>query len=378
MAEGQTYNIPEVRLEWFRDKIAGLNKKSLKLVGEKVYCSVIGYHFIDGEGHKKLQKMKIFEVFVSHPELKLNGWQFIARIDHSQEAGNVVRVVPGRCLSERYRHSGPICEHCNENRMRRDTFVLNRVGTTEFKQVGTSCLKDFTGHNGAEKLAKMAELLAIIGDYAKGYGFERSGGLEDYRWINAQYYMGLVAQSVIDKGWVSSKTAKERGWTSTRSLAESMMSENVEPSEYAYEIAGAATRWAQEFGEEGQTLNDWEHNSRIVSQSDALEFRHLALAASVVGVYWNKFVRQEQKESNYVGKEGERFTTSAVLKGVFPGEHSVRHVFEDTAGNILLWFGSKSLGRVAVGNEITISMLVKKHQTYNGKKQTLVSRVKQI
>ncbi len=381
MAEGETYNIPESQLAWFRDKIAKLNKKSLRLVGEKIFCTVIGYHFLDGEGHKKLQKMKIFEVFVAHPEVRVNGWQYVARIDHSQEAGNVVRVVPGQNLPERYRNSGPVCEHCKERRLRRlrrDTFVLNCLGTEEFKQVGSACLKDFTGHDGAQKLAQIAELLAIIGDYAHGYGFERSGELNDYRWVNAEYFMSLVADSVLAQGWVSAATAKEKRWISTRSRASDMMSDMVDASTEAQEIARKAIDWAQTFGDDGKNLNDWEHNCRIVALSNALEHRHLGIAASVVGVYYNKFVRINApvKVSEYVGKENERITIKVTLKGMFVGEMSTRHIFEDQEGNVLVWFGSTSLGRNLVGTEITIAARVKKHQEYNNKKQTLVSHVK--
>src|SRR5664279_593950 len=209
MAEGQTYDIPEVRLDWFRQKIAALGKRAMKLVGEKVYCTVIGYHFVDEDGPKQLRKQKVYEVYVSHPQVKLNGWQFVARIDHSQDTGNIVRVVPGQSLPPRYRDTAPICEHCFVKRFRRDSFVLTCTETGESKQVGSQCLKDFTGHNGAAKYAQIAEMLAIIGDYAKGIGFERTGFVNDYRWYNARWFLGSVAHSVKTSGWISATVAQE-------------------------------------------------------------------------------------------------------------------------------------------------------------------------
>jgi hypothetical protein len=384
MAEGQTYDIPETMLPWFREKIEKLGKKAERLVGEKVYCTVIGYHFLDGEGHHhKLQKMKIYEVFVAHPEVKLNGWQFVARIDHSQEAGNVVRVVPGMTLPERYRASTRhTCDHCNERRYRRDTFVLKNVGTDDYKQVGSSCLKDFTGHNGADKLSKIAEMLAIIGDYSRGIGFGGSGEHIDYRWLSTGYFAALVAQAISTHGWTSVAASKEHRLTATVTRAVELAEMHATPSANAVSLANQAMAWAEAFGDDGAALNDWQHNCRTVAQSEALEHRHLSIAASIVGVFWSKFVKPPYVEriSNYVGRIGDKLLIHVTLKAAIPGERSTRHIFEDDNGNVLIWFAfNEHLGADGfTGKELQISATVKNHQEFRGKKQTLISRVRVV
>jgi hypothetical protein len=370
-------------LPWFREKIEKLGKKAAKLVGEKVFCTVIGYHFLDGEGHSNLQKMKIYEVFVAHPEVKLNGWQFVARIDHSQEAGNVVRVVPGMTLPDRFRTSTRhTCEHCNERRYRRDTFVLANAETGSYKQVGSSCLKDFTGHDGAVKLAKIAEMLAIIGDYSRGIGFGGSGAHTDYRWISTRMFMALCADAVTKHGWVSASAAKQHGWTSTVARADKLMLNHTAPSADGICIADKAIEWAEAFGDDGAQLNDWQHNSRTIAQSDALEPRHLAIAASIVGVFWSKFVKPPAiaSVSNYVSAVGDKLTINVTLKAAIRGERSTRHIFEDRNGNVLVWFAFNEdfAADGLTGESFDICCTVKNHSEYRGKKQTLVNRVRRV
>ena len=151
MSEGQTYDVPETGYKWFKEKIEKLDRKAKKLVGEGITIMVIGKHPEEDPINKKAKRM-IFEVFVACPEIKIEGWEFIARIDHSQELGNVVRVLPGKFLPEMYRNTSHLlCQHCGVQRYRRDTFVLRCIETNEYKQVGSTCLKDFLGHGDVNK-----------------------------------------------------------------------------------------------------------------------------------------------------------------------------------------------------------------------------------
>ena len=58
------------------------------------------------------------------------------------------------------------------------------------------------------------------------------------------------------------------------------------------------------------------------------------------------------------------YGTSTVLK------------FIDKDGNNLVWFGSGAITDYDLNEEYTIKGTVKKHETYNGIKQTQINRVK--
>lgn len=60
----------------------------------------------------------------------INDWEFIAEVDHT-EKGNIITGV-GVEVPERYYTSKPICEHCNSNRYRKNTYIVrNKTKQTE-------------------------------------------------------------------------------------------------------------------------------------------------------------------------------------------------------------------------------------------------------
>lgn len=381
MPEGKVYEIPKPGLKWFQDKLTKLGKRAEKLVGEKLTFMVVGYHR-EEDKNSKFYNEQIMEVFVAFPEPKLNGWQFAARIDHANEVGNVVRTVGDIDLPEIYRNREPICDHCNFKRKRRDSFVVFHEETQEFKQVGTNCLKDFLGHGDAEKWAKVAEMIASIGELhrsARGIGY---AGMEDRRWFNVEDYCAAAAQAVLDYGWVSRKIADEKSISSTASRAWHYFHERHEHhvTDAARELAEKALEAARAYNDKPQ-MNDYEHNCWVIASTDAMEARSAGIAASIVGVYYMRNRPRTDAPtgtSEFQGLVGAKLECNVTLTGVFDGEFSVRHTFVDDAGNNYVWFAtSENLGRYR-GRKLRIKGTVKAHNEFRGVKQTLINRVKVI
>jgi hypothetical protein len=63
----------------------------------------------------------------------VNGWKFIASVEHS-EKGNIIHKACDIEVPERYYTSDPICEHCNSNRYRKDTFLVMNEETGELSR----------------------------------------------------------------------------------------------------------------------------------------------------------------------------------------------------------------------------------------------------
>lgn len=385
MAEGQVYNVPEAAFPWFKEKMDRLSKRSVKLVGEKLSLMVVGKHFTDPDTAGR--KTRMFEVFVAHPEVKLNGWRFVARIDHSQEAGNIVRTLPGMELPAQYRTSEPVCEHCQYKRRRRDTFVVCQEETLEYKQIGSGCLRDFTGHIGADKWAKLAELIGEVGNLHRAAG-ERGaqGDLQDFRYIDLELFAGYVAQSVMQDGWISKGVAKETGKVSTHFRAETDFHERAEVSDEAKRIAVAAIEWAQGFADAPEEMNDYQHNAYVIASSGAIEPRQMGIAASIVGVYYTKHAKPAQqtirradfRNSTWQGQPGDVLTLDVVVHAVYPGQNSNRHMFYDDQDNLYVWFASKESLSKLKGKKVKLQCTVKTHSEYNGIRQTLINRAKVV
>lgn len=284
MTEDRTiFEIPAENLAKFEEQIAKLSKKSVKLIGETIMPLIFGYEekqLSDGLMHR------VYQVLLTAEVPKLNGWSFIARLDHSNETGTIVRMVPN-CnviLPEQYRHAtNTTCDHCNVNRYRRDTFVVCNDETKEFKQIGSTCLKDFFGHDPV-KIAKMAELLGYAYECGKA-GEHFVGG--DLRYIELQSYLEHTAAMVRKHGWVSGGTAyKDNRLTATRQRAsESMFEQFTTITEDDRVMASEALEWASNLGSK-EVLSDYEHNVLVIANATMIEPRSMGLAASIVGVYF--------------------------------------------------------------------------------------------
>jgi hypothetical protein len=380
----KTFKIPEANYQKFEAAIAKFSKRAQKLCGESITPVPFSYEMVDaGNG----EQIKVIEVLLDCIIPKINGWEFLARIDHAnKELGNIIRTMPGKSVDSHFQTVGPVCQHCNVNRFRRDTFVVQHEDTKEIKQVGSTCLKDFLGHDSPEKIAKLAELL--------GYAVESSRGFtnftgEDRRYINLEVYLAYVAQSIRERGYFYSRTAaRERGGEATADLAASFMnfeykSHTKTPTEDDFALAASAIEWAQNVGDgeyNGVPMNDYMHNIKVIAASGCCEYRSLGFAASIVNGYLRERRanegRTERPVSNHIGSIDERLVVVCTLHTVREIETqygvSVLHQFVTDAGDVIKIFTNKKLGEA--GAKVKLRGTVKKHDEYRGVKQTILNR----
>jgi hypothetical protein len=373
------FEIPEGNLKKFEAALEKLSRKAVKLGGDPFLPVVFSYKMVDVG---RAQAVKVYEVLLDCTIPQINGWEFIGRIDHANgELGNIVRALPNKEIPEKYRHTGCKCDHCNINRFRRDTYILQNVETQETQQVGSSCLKDFLGGNDPVKLAKMAELLSYANECAKGY--TNSVG-EDRRYLVLNEYLQFVSMATRMQGYfVSRSMAQEKGMESTSGKALGLlhhvhMDYSEEISARDEELAEKAIEWAAGLSESGKPMNDYEHNINVLAVSGTIEYRSCGYAASMIIAYQKAhglLPEYVKKTSNYLGEKGAKIDLVASLKtisptnGRFPG---VRYGFEDANGNLVVWFTGVELD-VRKGQSVRLQAKVKDHNEYNNVKSTIVS-----
>jgi hypothetical protein len=380
MNERQTvFLIPEANQTGFISEICRLSRRAVKL-GFAAFSPVL---LTTSERTKDEWTYRVFHYQLDAAVPRINGWTFVATIDHSNEGGNLIRFVPntGIDLPTSYRAASPICEHCNVNRFRRDTFVLHCAETGVFKQVGRTCLKDFFGHDPMA-VAKYAEILS--------YANECGGAMEEFDFATGRNhiflrdYLAHVATMIRENGWISRKKANEEGCASTADLAlTNMLSRGsrhyVEVTAEDRAIVEQAIEWGSNLSNK-HNLSDYEHNVVVVVGSSVVSLKSIGIAASVIGVYLMNRDREAQREaaaaaggaSEFYGIVGERIRNASVtVTGAFPINTSmgVLYIYTFAMGAaVLKWFTSDK--NMNVGDTITISGTIKEHATYNGVKQT--------
>ncbi len=370
------FNVPEAGYEWLKEKLEKLSKRSIKLGGLKIVPTVIGYHFVGDKNNPK----KVYEIVIPEREVKINGWEFIAVIDHSAETGNIIRNISEVSIPMKYITSNPICEHCNINRYRRDTFVVRNTETNEYKQVGRSCLKDFIGHASVAQYVSLADLYSQIGfmiNYACEHDYE-DGKINQY--LPVEDYLACCYESYFKMGnvFVSKKEARETGKTSTSENGSDIFHNRKkysEVSQRAYDYARKALSWAKSIPED--TTSEYLNNLRVISNLEYTEYRNAGFIASIIAGYNREHENNTTGYmSKYVGEIGERIATQVHVNKISSTFYGKMIEFHDEDNNILIWFTNSDNSTVEVGMKLVIGCRVKNHSQFRGIKQTIISHVK--
>jgi len=119
-------------------------------------------------------------------------------------------------------------------------------------------------------------------------------------------------------------------------------------------------------------------------KQDLVLERHVALISSAVLAAQRALAPKPiVAESNFVGKEKERLRNLDLLleKIIFLGHGSFGpsylHLLKDDTGNQFSWITGNKL-EIAEGSHVKLDATVKQHKLYNGVKQTVLTRAKQL
>ena len=425
--ELQVFEIPAENMPGLLFKLEGLSKKSKKLLGKPINLNVLrenrkpdlkvnrltGKQEQTKDADGNLCWNLFYDVTIDAETPKIHGWSFIATIDHSATAGNIVRVSPNaKCeVPTQYRTAQPDCDHCHKLRQRRDTFLLRSDATGEFKQIGRQCIRDFIGYD-VTKVVAMAEIVAsAIPSDSDGDG-DWSGGMRDRRYIMVKTYLAHVSACIRVAGWVSRKDAEfGRGLATSGHAHYNMFPppkvakyERIPLTDKDFETADAAI----EYGMALTGKSDFDYNMKIVASEFMVEHRSIGILAYLIPAFFRASQREFERvqrraalklgESQYVGEVGHKIGVKkthqiapfeAVLYGyhAMNGQYGTTHIyrFRSTDGNVFVWFASEGpaealdLGGLDATKRVPVRIeggSVKKHTEYDGVKQTYLTRCK--
>lgn len=405
-----TYLVREENMERLEKKLAAIEKKCAA-----AHCSFT--YEIKGEQYNEVKDedgnvytAKYIEVEVEG-EAKYQGWSFVATIDH-HEAGNVIRAYNTELtIPEKYKTCGPTCEHCKKIRSRKDTYLIYNEENNEFKQVGKSCLQEFTNGLSAEDVAFFCSIYEKVED-AGSYS-----GPNFNKYIEVEAILPYAFECFKHWGYQKSRNsyAEENGYvpdgyrtTSERvtsyyyiNRASSKVREELKAemdavgfnadSEYAVESTKNALEWIRNIDEKELNSNEYIRNLHVICSDKYTDYRSLGILVSLTTAYerhLGKIAAYEKKEnahkaevlaSAHVGEVGDKIEVNVASFTCVSSWESMYGVtflykFTDAENHTFIWYASKS-----VDNEdrvTTIKGTVKDHSEFNGVKQTVLTRCK--
>lgn len=411
-----TYSIHEDNLDKLKSKLNKIEKKCNKYGCNFIYKEIGEeykdiQHYKEGfDGYKKVEDYthttkERFVIVEVEGNAKINNWEFIATLEHT-ELGNIIRSYNKEIeVSESYRYCKPTCEHCNTNRSRKDTYIIRNTVNGEFKQVGKSCLMDYTNGLSAEMIAsylsyfnalqKMDDMESIGG----GYGCNKN-------YINVASYLSSAVEVVNKLGFVSKSVAEQEGKIPTSGIVLKMMNpvnqfdkDEIEKIDFVQdrqeniEIVEKMLEWLST-----QDLNNNQYigNLKIACSKEYAEYRDLGLLASLPSAYYkaiNNIAEKERQEkekegteqSEHFGNVGDRIVLDNVTINriaSYSTDFGAMFIYKITSGtNVFIWKTGKyeemKDGKMQLIEMFTsIKGTIKAHTKYGDELQTELTRCK--
>lgn len=342
----------------------------------------------------------IIETEISGTAPHYNGWTFLAAVDTIETkdgADFVLRTAPGVEESgvDRTTLEPGRCEHCGTVRAnRRYTYLVRNSETGQTRQVGSTCIKDFTGWEGKPVFISVDELTDQLNDFLGGFA---SSGPE------------YTPETIVAAAWAISRrfgwvpaSAAYGATSSTRSLVASyLFGTSRADRELRHDVAdqvAAAADTAKTIvpalleGLDG--TGDYVTNLKTCLRAAYVEPRHLGIVVSAVAAYERMIgerTRKEsaervQRESQYAGTKGEKLTVTGTITRLLPVEGSYGYspktsmlvILEQASAVVKIFTTAAWAWDVEQGDEITVTGTVKAHEEYHGTKQTVLVRPKLI
>ena len=390
------YNIPVENIEELRKAATRIQKKANKHGCKVVFEEVDEFFKIEtGEDGNEITRKYI--LVEAEGEAKAEGWVFAGTIEHTG-FGNILRSVSDEHkIPERYRDAEPYCEHCNTKRARKDTYVVFNEETGEFKQLGKSCLKEYTNGLSLNMVAMVLQWLKEVEEYCS------YSGTSHKVYFEVKEVSKYFVETMRKLGWANSSAEEsstknmalsfydlDRGcrWLNKEererfSNLKNKIEFNADNTEDEY--LEAALDWAKAW--DGHEYNDYRDNLKVIANMRYCEYKHLGYLASLFMAYDKAMEREVKRmernksraQSEFIGEVKDKVSCSVKefkCLTSWETQWGVTFLYEfiTEEGNILIWKTRKWIDDEA---EITaIKGTVKAHNEFRGIKQTELTRCK--
>jgi hypothetical protein len=407
-------NMPKFLARW--EKLERVAKK----LGVDVGYAEVGEEFEPAFADNPsgpLRRVAIVQVWGDAP--RINGWEFLARIDNLDRTHATVSFAPGKeqLVDPALWQAGTNCDHCRVKRYRTLRYIVRCVDEESpdygrIMVVGSTCLKDFLGHVSPENIAMIAGFfsdfsgLDVPPDEEERYG---GGGSAAY-YYSVKSLMPIVASLTTRLGFLSTKAAQEH--PSMRSTADRLryflhcpsrdprdvkewdeFRKQMEPSEDDEALAAATIEWARNL----EGTSSYELNIRAIASVENIGYKQFGMLASMVFAYMRatetlkkREPRAVRPEGKHLGTVGEKITLDLDLRKTIELEGfygtSYLYLFTTPEGDDVVWkaskrahFGVTDTGfdkPILEGSSYRVQAKVKEHGDYKGRPQTKIDRAK--
>ena len=395
------YLIYEGNMERLQKKLTRIENKCKKYGNTEFKFEIKGEqykeHKVDGECFNN--KYYLVEV---GGVAKVNDWVFVATIQH-KDNGNIIRQFKTDVeIPEIYRSTDSVCEHCNTRRIRKDTYLIYNEVTQEFKQVGKSCLQDFTNGLSAESVTQYISWFdeVIQGEEvtANGKAYYSVETVLLHAIETIKHY-GFISKAMVmesENPYLETTTSKVIDFMFPNRDITNKIKKEMERIGYNAECETNKVELEKmlQWLKQADSTSQYIYNLQTTVASGYCEHRDFGLLVSLPSAYFKALEREQDKlrreqrraekqqlnaNKQYIGKVGERINIdilTAQCVTSFRTDYGTMSIyrFETVDGNILIWKTSNFIEHTDKIKKIKAT--IKAHNEYKDEKQTEISRVK--
>jgi hypothetical protein len=309
---------------------------------------------------------------------RLEGWRLAAVVRH-RGADAELRPVPGApavpLSSARWRVAR--CDHCRVARNRKETFLLSRDSDGALRQVGSSCLRDFLGHD-PERLCRQAEYLLFA--EAEIAGAAGSAGVGAGATLDLEAFVGHAARVVRRAGWTSRAGATDETPSSAEQAEDSFEQEApLEPADRR--LAHGTLAWARELLPLKPNPSAFERDLMAVVGESWITRRERGLICAAVTIRRRELGRARAR-SRHQGRVGDQLEVVGLVEHVLARpssrwRHAHHAVLHDLDGNRYRWWSTQPLP-IQEHRAYRVSGRVTAHDEYRGELETVLTRCRAV
>ena len=323
--------------------------------------------------------VEVYDLTIESEIVKRDGFEIVARIEHL-EGGNIVQMF-SEDGDPSWSRILPCCEHCRSKRKRNVTFMVK--GPDGFKQIGRSCLKDYSGID-PQRIGILNELRdLILKDSIDRFDFDSHRDAIAYE---CKQVLAISLMMVDQFGYTKSS---ENG--SNKSRVMKALAENEQPSNEYLQKADEIISTIEAMDDADASQEDMMNVKSNFVQRVLQEQSHwlsCVFACRISQIYREDREKKEMFDkmagSSWVGEVGKRIAVEVMetkLVRCIEGYYGTTWMYKmiDAHGNVYLWYASRPFRRTIDGMLIsfesgTIKATVKEHCEYQGIKETVLTR----
>lgn len=339
----------------------------------------------------------VHDTYIDGEAPSYGGWKFLARVDQVGESFTLA-TAPGVEHVDRSLVNAGHCDHCDTNRFRKNTYVLQNAETGEIKTVGSTCIKDFLGHSANVVLLWSDDIERDVDSFIGGFGGYRDYSVETvltYAFAATRAF-GFVRSGAFEgrptAEWVRLGLGLYKPTKKDEADLQALQAFAAEAAEKAAEIR----TWI--LSEEFSGQSTYVENLKVVAAAKAVESTQIGLLASAPQAYTRHLetaveraakvaqwaaAKAAKQASDFIAPVGtKKVRVEGTISAIryIPGDYNttVLYTILTKDGNLVKWFASREALGENEGREVVIEGTVKKHEDYEGVKSTVLTRCKEV